>query len=135
MFGPCQRFFFVLLGKILAVAADNVDFDILAENWSTTGERNAHYYYHYDGLGSVVALTDSAGTTAEQYTYDVYGAAIIRNTHDEIRNTSSVGNPYFFTARRFDTETNLYYYRARYYHREEIFTLFFDRDKNVLKSL
>ena len=34
---------------------------------------------------------------------------------DQANNTSSVGNPYFFTGRRFDTETALYYYRARYY--------------------
>ena len=27
-------------------------------------------------------------------------------------------NPYLFTGRRFDTETGLYYYRARYYHPE-----------------
>ncbi|MHC4620384.1 MAG: RHS repeat-associated core domain-containing protein [Planctomycetota bacterium] len=96
---------------------DNVDSDILAANWQSSPSAWAprHYYYHYDGLGSVVALTDSAGNTVEKYAYDVYGAAIIRDTHDEIRNTSSVGNPYFFTARRFDTETNLYYFRARYY--------------------
>jgi len=29
-----------------------------------------------------------------------------------------VGNPYMFTSRRFDTETSLYYYRARYYNPE-----------------
>ena len=34
---------------------------------------------------------------------------------DQADNTSSVGNPYFFTGRRFDTETAPYYYRARYY--------------------
>jgi len=26
-----------------------------------------------------------------------------------------VGNPYYFTGRRLDSESNLYYYRARYY--------------------
>jgi len=86
---------------------DNVDSDILSENWQTGGSRAAqHYYFHFDGLGNVVALTDSAGNTIETYAYDVYGRA---------DKPSSVGNPYFFTARRFDTETKLYYYRARYY--------------------
>jgi RHS repeat-associated protein len=86
---------------------DNVDSDILSENWLTGGSRAArNYYYHYDGLGSVIALTDSAGNTIETYAYDVYGRA---------DKTSSVGNPYLFTGRRFDTETELYYYRARYY--------------------
>ena len=33
----------------------------------------AIYYYHYDGLGSVVALSDGAGNIVERYTYDVFG--------------------------------------------------------------
>lgn len=32
--------------------------------------------------------------------------------------TSAAGNPYLFTGRRFDDETSLYYYRARYYSPE-----------------
>ncbi|HUW20769.1 MAG TPA: RHS repeat-associated core domain-containing protein [Sedimentisphaerales bacterium] len=67
------------------------------------------------GPGGVVALTDSAGNTAEQYTYDVYGAVLIRDVGGKPLAVSLLANPYFFTARRFDTETNLYYYRARYY--------------------
>ena len=31
------------------------------------------------------------------------------------RIASTVGNPYFFTGRRLEPETDLYYYRARYY--------------------
>ena len=31
-------------------------------------------------------------------------------------NVSDYGNAYLFTGRRFDAETGLYYYRARYYH-------------------
>jgi RHS repeat-associated protein len=29
---------------------------------------------------------------------------------------SAVGNPYMFTGRRYDPESGLYYYRARYYN-------------------
>ncbi|WP_161491656.1 RHS repeat-associated core domain-containing protein [Sedimentisphaera salicampi] len=29
---------------------------------------------------------------------------------------SAVGNPYMFTGRRYDSESGLYYYRARYYN-------------------
>jgi RHS repeat-associated protein len=60
-------------------------------------------------------LLNKKVTQQPEYAYDVYGTVIIRDTQDEIRNTSSAANPYFFTARRFDTETNLYYYRERYY--------------------
>ncbi len=64
------------------------------------------YYYHYDGLGSVVALSNVNNEVVESYSYDVFG------TPDDV---SSVGNPYMFTGRRYDSETGLYYYRARYY--------------------
>jgi len=59
-----------------------------------------------DGLRSVVVLSNAAGNVGESYTYDVFG---------QPSSAGSVGNPYFFTGRRFDTETGLYYYRFRYY--------------------
>src|SRR5690606_33833909 len=34
---------------------------------------NGTFYYHYDGNGNVVAMTNSAGSTVAQYTYDAYG--------------------------------------------------------------
>ncbi len=63
------------------------------------------YYYHYDGLGSVVALSHN-NEIVESYSYDVYGKP---------SQISAVGNPYLFTGRAYDGETGLYYYRARYY--------------------
>jgi RHS repeat-associated protein len=65
------------------------------------------YYYHYDGLGSVIALSNNSGNLVEQYNYDVFGYP---NT------VSSVGNRFMFTGREYDSETGLYYYRARYYN-------------------
>ena len=64
------------------------------------------YYYHFDGLGSVIALSDVNSVIVERYSYDVFGKP---------SNTSDVNNPYLFTGRRYDDETGLYYYRARYY--------------------
>jgi len=64
--------------------------------------------YHYDGLGSVVALSDGDGDTAVVYEYSVYGQVAASDPNHR--------NPFLFTGRRFDTETGLYYYRARYYH-------------------
>jgi RHS repeat-associated protein len=66
------------------------------------------YYYHFDGLGSVTALTNSSGNTVEVYEYDVYG-----------RPGASVPahpNRILFTGREYDQETGLYYYRARVYN-------------------
>jgi len=72
-------------------------------------DSNAVYYYHYDGLGSVVALSDSNGGSVQTYDYSVYGQVAAEDPN-------FLANPYMFTGRRFDFETGLYYYRARYYN-------------------
>ncbi|MHC4124464.1 MAG: RHS repeat-associated core domain-containing protein [Planctomycetota bacterium] len=96
---------------------DNADTDILSANWllDQTPQAVEDYYYHYDGLGSCVALSDSSGDTVETYEYDVYGNVAIRKADGTILTVSRYGNCYLFTARRFDSETGLYYYRARLY--------------------
>ena len=68
------------------------------------------YYYHFDALGSVVALTNSSGNTVEVYDYSVYGQVGASD--------ASHPNRFMFTGREFDKETGLYYYRARYYKPE-----------------
>ena len=75
-------------------------------------------YYHFDGLGSVVALSNSSGGVAEAYSYDVFGTPTIKDANGDIISQSEIGNPYLFTGRRFDPETENYYYRARYYSPE-----------------
>ncbi len=70
---------------------------------------NAAYYYHFDGLGSVVALSNSDGDSCQSYEYSVYGQVAASDPN-------FLTNPYMFTGRRFDIETGLYYYRARYYN-------------------
>ncbi|MCK5612960.1 RHS repeat protein [Candidatus Pacearchaeota archaeon] len=67
---------------------------------------NKVYYYHFDGLGSVIALSNVNSVIVERYSYDVFG---------EPNRISDVNNPYYFTGRRYDSEAGLYYYRARYY--------------------
>jgi len=73
------------------------------------------YYYHLDGLGSVKEITDSIGSTVEKYKYDVYGQPAIFDGAGNSLTESAIGNSYMFTGRRYDSETGLYYYRARYY--------------------
>jgi RHS repeat-associated protein len=78
--------------------------------------------YHYDGLGNVVALshydlyTSDNGKIKETYKYDVFGRVTIFDEHGSEISDSNIGNPYMFTGRRYDSETGLYYYRARYYN-------------------
>jgi len=66
-------------------------------------------YYHVDHQGSVIATTNPNGTIAQQLSYDVYGNLTSQPP------ASSSGEPFRFTGRRFDPETGLYYFRARYY--------------------
>ena len=71
-------------------------------------DSNAFYYYHFDALGSVVALSDSSGDTVQTYEYSVYGQVAVEDANHT--------NPYMFAGRRFDIEIGLYYNRARYYN-------------------
>ena len=66
-------------------------------------------------LGSVVALSNANSEVVETYSYDVFGQPTIRNANDNIIADSNFGNPYMFTSRRIDPETDNYYYRARFY--------------------
>ena len=81
-------------------------------------DSNKVYYYHFDGLGSVAALSNVNGDIVERYSYDVFGEVTMYDINDVGISESSVKNPYFFTGRRYDEETGLYYYRARYYKAE-----------------
>jgi hypothetical protein len=67
----------------------------------------AHYYYHFDSLGSVIMLTNENCNISATYEYSVYGK--IRSE------TGEVENPYMYTSREFDSQIGLYYYRARWY--------------------
>jgi RHS repeat-associated protein len=61
-------------------------------------------YFHVDGLGSIVKTTNSAGTVTATRRYEAFGNFELGAT-----------NGYSFTGREWDSETGLYYYRARYY--------------------
>jgi len=65
------------------------------------------YYYYRNHQGSVIALSKSSdGSIEQKYTYDAYG---------NIGQGEAGGQPFRYTGRRYDAETGLYYYRARYY--------------------
>ena len=68
---------------------------------------SASSFYEVDGLGSITSLTNSTGSVVQTYVYDSFGA--------QKGSSGTLTNPFRFTAREFDTESNLYYYRARNY--------------------
>jgi len=76
--------------------------DLLAQNRSGTLSN-----YHYDGLGSTRALSDSTGNVSDEYFYDAFGVELAR--------TGSTVNDYLFTGEQYDAGLGNYYLRARYY--------------------
>jgi RHS repeat-associated protein len=68
---------------------------------------SAASYYDADGLGSITSLSNSAGALAQTYTFDSFGK--------QTASSGSLTNPFRYTARESDSETSLYYYRARYF--------------------
>jgi RHS repeat-associated protein len=66
------------------------------------------YYYHTDGLGSITALSNATGSIVQRYEYDSFG-------NQTITTNGNIKQPFTFTGREYDTETGMYFYRARYY--------------------
>ncbi len=57
------------------------------------------YYFHADGLGSIIALTNDRGEVIERYTYDAFGTPTILAPDGTVRATSLVGTRLLFIAR------------------------------------
>jgi RHS repeat-associated protein len=73
------------------------------------------YTYHRDALGNVSEITSATGGLAERYTYDVYGRPRFFGGAGNPLASSAIGNPYLFTGRQYDPESQNYYFRARMY--------------------
>ena len=66
---------------------------------------NGPLYFMQDQLGSTTALTNASGAVSAQVSYDSFGNPI----------TGTNLTRYTYTGREYDTDTGLYYYRARWY--------------------
>ena len=64
-------------------------------------------FYNIDGLSTVTSLSNAAGALAQTYTFDSFGK--------QTSSSGSLVNPFQYTAREFDSETSIYFYRARFY--------------------
>jgi RHS repeat-associated protein len=79
----------------------NIDEPLAALRSGTTS------YYHADGLGSITTLSNPSGAVAGSYTHDSFG--------NLVASSGSIVNNFRYTGREWDSESSLYYYRARYY--------------------
>ncbi len=66
-------------------------YDINGQLIARVDENGAVYYFHYDQVGNIVAVTGDSG---------------------------NVTNPFQFAGKEYDNETGLYYFGARYYDPE-----------------
>ena len=74
---------------------------------SMTHASEGRAYYLFDALGSVANLTNTAGAIQARYQYDAWG---------NYRSTAGASfNRFAFTGHEKDNETNLYYFKARFY--------------------
>ncbi len=76
------------------------------------------YYYVADARGSTAQLLDAGGTLVEQYEYDPYGVTSFFAADGSPISETAVGNTVLFTGQRWESETGLYNYRARFYNPE-----------------
>ena len=70
-------------------------------------EATERFFYHADSLGNITELTDSVGAVVQAYVYESFGQIV--------EDFGALENPYTYTGREFDLESNLYHYRARAY--------------------
>ncbi len=63
-------------------------------------------YYLYDGHGSVRILTNEAGRITDRYSYDAYGNLLGKEGDSK--------NEFLYTGEQYNSNTGLYYLRARY---------------------
>ncbi len=68
-------------------------------------------YFHGDHLGGANVVTDKDGIKKEVTEYEPYGGFSRRDRYGAGAEVAS----FYFTGQRFDEESGLYYYNARYY--------------------
>lgn len=79
--------------------------EILSEH--DGGYNATQYFYLHDRLGSVRQVITSAGSVVKTLTYNPFG--------ETIEDYGSYSTPWQFTGQYLDSETNMYYLRARQY--------------------
>ena len=88
--------------------------DVLDADEDENTSETTRSFYHRNALGSVMAITEMDEDVAVSYRYDPYGAVTITRG-GQTQQTDPLGQHWTFTARFYDEESGLYYYRARDY--------------------
>ena len=79
------------------------------------------YFYQKDIFNNITKILDANGNIIVQYVYDAWGNHAVLNANgQEIGDAAHIGNknPFRYRSYYFDTETELYYLKSRYYDPE-----------------
>ena len=98
------------------VYASYID-DVVAKVENNAGTPSI-LYYHSDRQFNVRGLSDASGNVVELYAYSPYGKQIVLDNSGTDIGSSVQSNTYGYTGRRLDSETGLWYFRARYFDDE-----------------
>ena len=108
--GATQRFGWDLVASVPLLLTDGST-SYLYDDTGTPVEQvdaaGTALYYQHDQYGSTRLLTSQTGTVAATFTYDAYGNLTGR--------TGTADTPLRWNGQYQDTDTGLYYLRARYY--------------------
>jgi len=88
------------------------------DSWLSMYRDNQNYTYHKDGLNSTTGLSNSLEFMSASYSYHSFGKVNIQ--------MEEVVNPYTYTGREIDVESNVYYLRSRYY--DQAHAIFYSKD-------
>ncbi len=103
-------------GNVLRSYTHGPGIDWIMSMRTCDGGQTNLYIYLTDHVGTVHALVDAAtGDIVESYTYDAFGVVSAFDGAGNPISASQVGNSYLFHGRRYDWDTGLYHFRARWY--------------------
>ena len=89
---------------------------ILSQNDGQGAGQGSLYYYHYDGLGSVSAMTGHQGQGGHTYRYSDFGTILDNNGQAvDASNFTDPHNHYAYTGQEWDEYTELFHFYAREY--------------------
>ena len=74
------------------------------------------YFYRKDAQANIVELLDNSGSVVVKYRYDAWGKCVVdaSTTNTTLANL----NPFRYRSYYYETETNLYFLKTRYYDPE-----------------
>ena len=82
-----------------------MDEAVLTLDYRANPNAPTEVWAHFDRNGSTVATSTDSGVIGDKYSYSPYGVVV----------ASGSDTPFLFTGQKYDSESGLYYYKARYY--------------------